>query len=280
MKAKPLSRKALLAMGALSALVVPMLAQDQKIDLKQLLADVKGSNWKKSKPLLVEAIKPKLAQDADVTKLVSLLDSLDGEENNDDLGIDLDPNDAGGAGPHDAFLASMKGKMSDEDHAGLSSYLKAKKPATDDADGDGDEEELVNKLRELLGSLEPAAMDRVIKKMGKDADPALKTGEADPNNEKLNKENMVTKPAMDAAIKVASEKAAKDATDAALKRAREITAAERAVQPYVGELAFAQDSAEGVYRIALETLGLDVKDVHPSAYRAILEAQPLPDISL
>ncbi len=41
-------------------------------------------------------------------------------------------------------------------------------------------------------------------------------------------------------------------------------------------LALAQDSAEGVYRAALDMLGVNVAAIHPSAYRAILEAQPKP----
>ena len=47
------------------------------------------------------------------------------------------------------------------------------------------------------------------------------------------------------------------------------------VRPYVGRVA-AQDSAEGVYKAALDMLGIDTKGVHASAYRAILQAQRKP----
>jgi hypothetical protein len=77
---------------------------------------------------------------------------------------------------------------------------------------------------------------------------------------------------MDAAIKAAVT----TAEDTAIKRIRAIAEAETVVQPWVGKLV-AQDSAESVYRAALETLGVDVSGIHPSAFRAVLQAQPKPD---
>ena len=74
----------------------------------------------------------------------------------------------------------------------------------------------------------------------------------------------------------AVRQAAKDAETAAIRRMRAVADAETFVQPWVGHLAIAQDSAEEVYRAALATLGVEIEDVHPSAYRAILEAQPKP----
>jgi hypothetical protein len=82
----------------------------------------------------------------------------------------------------------------------------------------------------------------------------------------------VTKAAMDAAIaKVRTETEA--ATIARLNGIRE---AERIVRPYVGEIAVAMDSAASVLKFALDSLGVDVEGVHPSAYAAILNAQPKP----
>jgi len=48
------------------------------------------------------------------------------------------------------------------------------------------------------------------------------------------------------------------------------------VRPWVGDLAMAHDSAEGVYRTALSALGVDTAGVHPSAYKVILERIPQP----
>lgn len=77
----------------------------------------------------------------------------------------------------------------------------------------------------------------------------------------------VTLAAMDAAIAQAEQKT--------ILKMRAIQAAEKAVFPYVGELV-AQDSAEDVYKTALTALGVALDDVHPSAYKHILAAQPKP----
>lgn len=86
----------------------------------------------------------------------------------------------------------------------------------------------------------------------------------------------VTQAAMDAAIAAAVKSATKTATAAVIKAQQEIREAERAVRPYVGDLAMAHDSADAVYRTALTSLGVDVDGVHPSAFPAILKLQPKP----
>ena len=85
-------------------------------------------------------------------------------------------------------------------------------------------------------------------------------------------ENVVTKPAMDAAIKTAVEDAEKKATE----KARAIREAEKAVRPYVGDIAIACDSAPDVYRTAFKMLGVKVDGVDPSAYPTILSLVPKP----
>jgi len=87
---------------------------------------------------------------------------------------------------------------------------------------------------------------------------------------------MVTKPAMDAAIAAAVDAATKRATDATVARMREIAEAETLVQPLVGKMTMAFDSAEDVYKEALKIMGVKTKNVHPSAYRTILEHMPKP----
>jgi hypothetical protein len=80
----------------------------------------------------------------------------------------------------------------------------------------------------------------------------------------------VSKKAMDAAIASARSEAIAEAT----KIQRDIRDAERAVRPYVGDLAMAHDSADAVYATALKTLGVKVDGVHPSAFPTILAMQP------
>jgi len=83
--------------------------------------------------------------------------------------------------------------------------------------------------------------------------------------------------AMDAAIN-ARVKAGLSAEIAAIRAEQAaIREAERAVRPYVGEIAVAMDSAAEVYKFALDKLNVQVgADVHPSAYPHILKAQPVP----
>lgn len=87
---------------------------------------------------------------------------------------------------------------------------------------------------------------------------------ADEDDEKDDKEK-VDKTAMDAAI----AQARKDTEAATVKRMNEIRAAEKEVHPLIGDIV-AQDSAEAVYKLALDHLKIDVTDVHPSAYRALV----------
>jgi hypothetical protein len=74
--------------------------------------------------------------------------------------------------------------------------------------------------------------------------------------------------AMDAAINAAVDKARADM--------RAIHQAERDVEPYVGRLAVAMDSAEAVYKVALDAAKVDLTDVHPSAYKAMVRMLPKP----
>lgn len=249
-KKQPLSRKAALAKGALLALK-PKLAADAKLNLNPILASVTAANWLTSKPLIAAAIKPKLASDADLASVMELLDSLDGGDQDDlDVGLDDEPADmpAVDASPVDEICSMLKGKISDEDMAGIESKLRGLKLA-------GDEEE------------EPA----VTKKPAMDNPPPT-PGTNAPGGKPATEKDSVSKPAMDAAISTAV-KAAEAAT---IKRLNDIADAKEAVHPFVGKLAIAFDSAESVYRTALETLGVKVDGVHPSAFKAILEAQQKP----
>lgn len=75
----------------------------------------------------------------------------------------------------------------------------------------------------------------------------------------------VTKGAMDAAIA-----AAVSAATVKVKAEMEaLHAARKEVAPIVGEVAL--DSAEAVYKFALDQAGIDVEGVHPSAYRAMVK---------
>lgn len=239
-----LSKKAVMAKGALLAVLKPKLAADAALDLDTILAGVKRKNWLAKKPGIVAAIKPLLAKDADLADVVELLDKLDGENpDNDDIAQDdVDPK-------CEEILAMLRGKISDEDLEQIKAKLSA--PGASPAAVDTPETPET-----------PAAKDT--------PEPTPGAPNPNPGGEK---KDMVSKGAMDKAIKLATDAARKDAEQATIARLRGIQAAEEEVRPYVGKLV-AQDSAEGVYKAALEILKIDIKDVHPSAYRAILLAQP------
>lgn len=76
----------------------------------------------------------------------------------------------------------------------------------------------------------------------------------------------VSKTAMDSAIRLAADSATKKAAE----NFRKIREAEQVVRPLIGDVV-AMDSAEDVYRTALEQSGVDIAGVHPSAYPAMVK---------
>lgn len=232
---KPLSRRATLAKGALMG----VLAADGAIDLDAILHGVTEKNWQQKKPAIIAAIKPKLAQDADIGSVVDLLNKLDtdggapGAQPNDDI-------DATDADPVEDVLALLRGKISDEDLAAVAAKVQA-----------------------LVGGAAPPATD-----IEPPTPPATPLDD-DPNK----KDDTPPPPAMDAA---GVNKAVAAAVARAQAAARAAAEAREIVRPYVGQVAVALDTGEAVFKAALELLGVNTAGVHPSAYRAILEAQPKP----
>ena len=277
MKKQALSRKATLAKGALMVFLKPRMAADAKLNLDPVLAGVTNATWAKAKASLIDAIKPKLAKDASIEDVIALLDSLDGEQPSD-LGADepaaeLDANldnggnskedmpDAVDADPVAEILAMLKGKLSDEDHAAVGEKIRGLvKPAEDDFPED------LKKGKEDKKDDEPKAAD----------EPPPFEGKPKAADKDDDKDEKVNKAAMDAAIKLAVDAASKAAEEKTIARMRGVQAAEEAVKPFVGKLTLAADSAEGVYKAALEVMGVKTEGIHASAYKAILEAQPKP----
>jgi len=234
---KPLSKKAAMCKGVLLAVLTPKLAADAMPDLDAILAGVTRKNWLDKKPGILAALKPAFAKDEEMEGAAKSLDMLD----DDDLSMDDDGDKA-----ISEIMDHLRGKISDEDMAVVEGKLKA--------------------MSVPVAHVAPAAAaaDEPPAFPGK---PAVGKGPED-GGEK----DEVSKPAMDAAIAVA----VKQAEDAAIARINGIHEAKTVVKPYVGELAIACDSAEAVYAGALKLLGVETKGVHPSAFRSILQAQPLP----
>lgn len=241
-KSAVLTRKAVFVQGALVAALAPRLAQDAKVDITPLFKDVTAKNLKEKAAGIVAALKDqtkgKLAQDATIDDIAGLLDVLEKAEVAE--GADIDPSSG-------LPVAAIEEKAADGDVEQVKAFLAGKLSEDDLA-----------KVLAMLGSGDKA--------MDEDDD---ETAEDEDNKET---KDVVTKTAMDAAIKAAVERANSDAA----RNQREIREAERAVRPYVGELAMAHDSADAVYRTALTSLGVKVEGVHPSAFPAILAAQQKP----
>jgi len=114
-------------------------------------------------------------------------------------------------------------------------------------------------LSEMIAKASPEIIEKI---------RALLSGTAqdeEPGEEETVKDTY-DKPAMDAAINAA----AKVAEENAAKRFTAIRKAEKDVQPLVGEVA-AMDSAEAIYKYALDSAGVDLTGVHESAYPALVK---------
>lgn len=128
---------------------------------------------------------------------------------------------------------------------------KDKKPAEDEDDDDKDDE----KKKKPADDSDEDDDDEKKKKTADDED-----------DEDDEKDDKVSKTAMDAAIRLAKDSAAKQAA----KNFREVREAEQAVRPLIGDVV-AMDSAADVYRTALEQSGIDVKGIHHSAYPVMVQ---------
>ena len=138
------------------------------------------------------------------------------------------------------------------DEADKEDEEEQKKKTADDEDEDEDEKE--KKKKPASDSEEDEEED----KKKKNAD--------DEDDEDDDKDDKVSKTAMDAAIRLAKDSAAKQAA----KNFREVREAEQAVRPLIGDVV-AMDSAADVYRTALEQSGIDVKGIHHSAFPAMVQ---------
>lgn len=165
-----------------------------------------------------------------------------------------------------ALDAALKGKLAKDadvrDLAQMLDQLEEGVNAEDDLPDEmmtGDDDPDAETEEERKERLAKRAKDKAARdKAAKDADK--------PDDKK--DDDKVEKKAMDAAIAAAEKRT--------VERLNAIREAERAVRPYIGELAMAQDSADAVYKLAFDSLGVDVAGVDPSAFPAMLRLIPKP----
>ena len=261
MKTK-LTRTGMFVTGALTAALTPLLAKDQALDMKSILGKIEaGKSLKDSRAVIMEGAKKlKLAKDASIDDITTLLDKLEQKvEGVDEMGGSNEP------------MMSMAGEEDDEAmDAGVGSkiaeFLKTcmGRPLT---------EEDIAKVAEMAAAPAEDAENPFAKK---DNDKKDEDGKKAEDVEPEKKPEMVSKKAMDAAIAAAVAGTEKKATQAALKLANDIAIARETVEDYVGKLSptVAFDSAEQVYEKALAMKGVKTEGIHPSAFKAVLEAQP------
>lgn len=123
---------------------------------------------------------------------------------------------------------------------------------------DSDHEAIISLLREA------GVSEEVIAKIAASLAPAAAMDEENDDDKK--EKDKVDKPAMDAAIRLAADAATKKAAE----NFRAVREAEQAVRPLIGDVV-AMDSAEDVYRTALEQSGVDITGVHPSAFPSLVK---------
>jgi hypothetical protein len=232
-----LSRLAILAKGALTVALKPQLAADAKPDYNKILKGVTGANWATRKAGIASALRPLLASDASLSDVHTLLDSLDDDANTEAVDEELEP-------------------IAKDEPAPDAPDAAEDEPAPDAAEDESPAEKVLAFLKGKLEDGDLAAVEKLLSEsVAEDEEPEMKKPE-------------ITKAAMDAAINANTRRTV------ALMRG--IASAEKAVAPYVGELSLTFDSADAVYKAALQTLGIDIDGVHPSAFKHILDAQPKP----
>jgi hypothetical protein len=238
--------RGLMTAGALGAYLQPRLAADARIPVGTLVRDLSKKNLHERLPAIAAAVRHaargRLGQDADLEDLDDFLDAIQGEK--------LDDGEMGEPDDVEMMKPESAGEEESEDDEPPELLAKIREFLKDHLD-----EEALAKFDEMVGQA-PEKVDEPPKKAG-DEPPDFK-----------GKPEMPTKEAMDTAI----AKAVKNATE----NAAAIRSAENAVRPWVGELRVAFDSAEGVYRAALDSLGVKHAGIHESALPTILEMTPRP----
>lgn len=136
-------------------------------------------------------------------------------------------------------------------------------------------------LASIIGSITPLALDedKIEEAEDEDDDDDKQAQDEDPDAEKDDiaededgEEEDDDKPAMDSA---SVRKLISDAEKRGAKRTAAIEIAKADVKPHVGEV-IGMDSAEAIYRFALDEAGVSTKGVHPSALKSMVAMLPKP----
>lgn len=249
---KKASGKTVAVRAALRALIRPVMAADAALDIKALVGTVTGKTIKQDAARIAKAIKAKgIALDDDLIR--SEVEEAAKDESEEEAHRD------------DVEGGEKANKELDKEH-----------PEREGEGEDGEDPEdgyIIDRIVKVLSAAGvPASVIDAVREVGKkpneDENPEEAHAHEVIGGEKANKEEDA-KRAMDSAIRSAEKRT--------MERFKALRQAEREVAPVIGEVA-AMDSAEQVYRMALDHMGVDLTGVHPSAYaamvRALIKAKP------
>lgn len=196
-------------------------------------------------PFFKRNIMSKLKQGA-VTRIASMLSKFSGKVAQDG---DIDVQDVA------TIIGALNGEISEAKDELPTPELPAENQGQDEG---GIGEFLKGKLSEddyqtAMDMLKPAGDEKIDEEEAEDETPDSPDGGA-------------PKPAQDKGISM--DKAIAKAVAQAKAEMRDLSVAQKEVAPLVGEVAL--DSANDVYKFALEQSGVSVTGVHPSAYRSMV----------
>jgi 8-oxo-dGTP pyrophosphatase MutT (NUDIX family) len=285
MAAKKSTRLGAIVLMTTANTVAPALAMDAKIELpRDAFAALTTKNFKASKAGLLSTVRAAidgklrkgLALDATMSGLAKAIDAFEELENGADESASEEQHKAMEAAANgtstldipkavgEEFADADKGKTFDAEP--FKSFLREKGMGEDD-------------IMKACDMLPKPALDS-------DETPEEKAArEKKESDDKAAKDaemkDMVSKPAMDAALQAHGEKIAKQVAESVTKSVREtergIREALHTVKDFVGELpaSMAFDSAAGVYRQALKMKGVaNAETLHADALLPVLQAQP------
>ena len=210
-------------------------------------------------------IRPKLAQDSALGDLTTFLKGVSRKNLKSEQPriVRAMQNHFKGKLAQDADLEDLKEVIEVFTDPGMSPIGEDEEEDLTEPKAVAQDDELMGKIREMLGEkLGPEEAARVMAALGEPAAGA----EDEPPHTAGTPPAPVTKQAMDQAL----AKAQKAGEQAAVARWNEIRTAEQECRPILGEIV-AQDSAEAVYKMALDAKGIDLTDTPPSAYRALVK---------
>jgi hypothetical protein len=268
------TRIAALALRSVAAYTAPLLAFDAKITLpKDLFTPLTSKNFKEHTPKIVAGVKlatdGKLRKgmafdDGGLTKLLAALeDTATGVDEPADKEVVEKMDDLAAVEPIKAEEAVVEKKPGAFDAEAVKTFCREKGMSEDD-------------ITALSGMFPQAAGADEFPPKKEDDDEAKKKAEEDEKKAKdAAMKDMVTKPAMDEAIK----KASADTEARVVARERGIRTALADVKPWVGELApsLAFDSAEAVHRHVAKAMGIaNAEKLHADALLPVIQAQPKP----